>query len=548
MRHTLLAVIAGLISAALLPAAARADWLEARSNHFILYSDDTPDHVRAFSARLERFDRAMRAMRGMPDDPAGPASRLTIYVVDNVASIQRLIGKEEKNVAGFYEPRAKAVAFVPRKSGSGGDFDLTAQQILLHEYTHHFMLTNWTRAAFPAWFVEGFAEFNATAIFRPDGGVTLGAQPRYRVYGLHAIDPLPLERLLRPDPGKLTDEQTEALYARGWLLTHYLTFEPSRRGQLDAYIAAINAGKPTAEAVKAFVDLGKLDAALDRYNDRSLLPAVTLKGDTLAIGDIAIRALGPGEVAVMPAVLRINRGVDKDSAPAVAALARRLATPYPNDAAAQNELAEAECDASRFIACGAAAQRAIAADRRSVHAQLYEGLALAGIATAAHTTDAKTWAGIRAYFLAANRLDTEDPEPLILFYTSFLQADQTPTRNADAGLLYAYALAPHDLALRYMAARVLLQQGDGAGARKAIAPLAYSPHGGGGDAAELLAILDNKGVAAALAKMDAAKEGPANTPHAPAGAGAGSKHHDDIMVPWMATPPAVRAASPGQVG
>jgi hypothetical protein len=110
---------------------------------------------------------------------------------------------------------------------------------------------------------------------------------------------------------------------------------------------------------------------------------------------------------------------------------------------------------------------------------------------------------VRRWFLAANKIDAEDPLPLTLFYNSFVDADQAPTKNANAALLYAYALAPYDLGLRMQAGRVYLQQGNAVEARRAIVPLAYSAHGGGGDRVEqVLATLDQKGSAAALAVLD----------------------------------------------
>jgi hypothetical protein len=299
-----------LLCLCLMPSAALADWQEASSRHFVLYSNDKPERVRAFTTRLERFDKALRVQRGMPDEPISPETRLTVYVVDDTDDVQKLVRGQE-NIAGFYEARAHPVAFVPRQSGTGDKTDLNAQQILLHEYTHHFMLSNWTNAAFPAWFVEGFAEFNATAIFRDDGGITLGAPPQYRAFGIFNSSMLPIERVLSPNPGRLDQEQTDVLYGRGWLLTHYLTFEPSRVGQLNAYIAAINAGKPIADAKRELKDIDKLDRVLSRYAEQPRLPARTLTGSALAVGETAVRALTPAEAAVMPVRIRSAAGVNR---------------------------------------------------------------------------------------------------------------------------------------------------------------------------------------------------------------------------------------------
>jgi hypothetical protein len=52
--------------------------------------------------------------------------------------------------------------------------------------------------------------------------------------------------------------------------------------------------------------------------------------------------------------------------------------------------------------------------------------------------------GHRPYLIAANKLDTEDPEPLYEFYRTFL-SEGSADRNALAALHYASDLAPQDL-------------------------------------------------------------------------------------------------------
>ena len=490
-----------LLCACLIPSAALAEWQEASSRHFVLYSNDKPERVRAFTTKLERFDKALRVQRGMSDEPISPETRLTVYVVDDIDDVQKL-AHGLGSVAGFYEAHAHPVAFVPRQSGNETT-DLNAQQILLHEYNHHFMLSNWTNAAFPAWFVEGFAEFNATAIFRDDGAITFGAPPLYRAFGILNAKILPMNRVLSSNPGDLDEEQANVLYGRGWLLTHYLSFEPSRAGQLNAYIAAINTGKPIAEAKLALKNVDELDHLLDKYADQRRFSTRTISGAALVVGETTVRALTPAEAAVMPVRIRSDAGVGRKEAHAVAVLARRLAAPYPQDAAAQNALAEAEYDAGNYSAAEAAADRALAANPKSIHAMLYKGMALGLVAQQAKKTDPATWGAVRHWFLAANKVDTEDPLPLTMFYLSYIGEGQTPTKNADAALLYAYRLAPYDDELRLLAGRVYLQQGNVAGARRAIVPLAYSAHGGGrNQARQVLAMLDQKGAVAALALLD----------------------------------------------
>lgn len=498
--------------AALLPAAAGAAWYQASSQHFVVYSNDNPERLKAYTQKLERFDKAISVWHVAPEVKRGPASRVTIYVLDDVAAVQKLYGRS--GPAGFYEARGSGpVAFMPR---NGGDGDLSAQAILFHEYTHHWMFSNWSDAAFPYWFVEGFAELHATAIVRPDGGIVFGANPAYRKYTVGDTNLMPVPDLIRAKPSdNLDGRERDAIYSRGWLLIDYLTFNPERRKQFGEYIGAINAGKSPDEAGRLLGNMNSLDVKLNAWGRQPKLPAAGFSPSELPIGEVTLRALGPGEAALMPAVMISKRGVDAKRAAEVVVMARRLAAPFPDDAAAQNELAEAEFDNASsqkddaaaiagFQRAAAAADRAIAADPKSIHALLYRGMADEQILLKQKATDPARWAAVRKWFLAANKIDPEDPEPLVQFYDSFDLAGQKASANAQGGLLYAYALAPYDVGLRMKATHVLLEQNKLKLARIAIAPVAYNAEsaGAGAVAVRVLAAIDTGDAAGALALLD----------------------------------------------
>jgi hypothetical protein len=263
-RWALLAVPA---FAFLMPASARADWHRASSRHFIVYSDDAPEKIKAYTQRLERFDKAIRIFHGMPDDKRGPASRVTLFFFKTVGDIGKLSSSKNISAAGFYNPRVKPVAFMPKTDPRGTI--MTPEIILFHEYTHHWMLTSWADAAFPAWFTEGSAEMHATALMRPDGSVTFGAPPLYRPPPYEKANILPARQLLKSDIPKLDESQRVYLYTRGWLLVDYLTFDPARRSQLAAYITAINGGKSVDEASRQLGDPGTLDARMEAFGRNS---------------------------------------------------------------------------------------------------------------------------------------------------------------------------------------------------------------------------------------------------------------------------------------
>jgi hypothetical protein len=80
-------------------------------------------------------------------------------------------------------------------------------------------------------------------------------------------------------------------------------------------------------------------------------------------------------------------------------------------------------------------------------------------------------------FIAANKIDSEDPEPLMEFYETFVRQGVSPTVNAVAALHYASDLAPQDPGLRMTSAAQYLIDGKVADARRALIPIAYDPHG-----------------------------------------------------------------------
>lgn len=489
----------GLVSAASTPAA----WHEARSKHFVIYADGKPEVLRTFAERLERFDKAMRVFRQMDDPELSDANRLTIFVLNSEQAVSRLIG--DSGAAGMYASRAGgAFAFVPRAAGSRHESeDIHAEQIFFHEYAHHIQLQSAT--ALPAWVTEGFAEFFASAVIQPDGGVVIGRYPPYRVSAISYIGISGEQIVAGMDPPQ-SDLQRHVFYGQGWLLTHYFAFEKKRRGQLVRYLRNIQEGKTLQQAAQsAFGDLKQLNRDLSAYK-RGKLISLLLKPDILAVPPIAVRQLRDGEASVMPVRIQSTRGVDDRSSPGVADRARTAARVFPNDPAAQAALAEAEIDAKHYPEAALAADRALAADANNRLALILKGRALMELA---RTEPKKAdWKSIRSWFARANRLDPDAAEPLMRFYQTFLVAGTTPTPNAVKGLIYAAQLVPQDETLRLMATEQLLRDDRTAEARQMFAPLAFAPHENEptrATTARIMGFIVSGDAAAALRAIDEAK-------------------------------------------
>jgi Flp pilus assembly protein TadD len=203
--------------------------------------------------------------------------------------------------------------------------------------------------------------------------------------------------------------------------------------------------------------------------------------------------------------MRSQVGVTDEDAPRVARDMRKAAAAWPNDPAVQAALAEAEFDAGDLDAADSAAARAIAADPKNIEALIYRAKVGFERAKASKAGD-EGWKAVRKLIGQANRADHNHPEPLMLYYQSFVEQGAEPARLAVSGLHQAFALAPQDFGLRMTAARQLLVDGKAADARRALAPIAYDPHGGTfrQAVAGVIAKLDSDGASAALDALDAA--------------------------------------------
>lgn len=466
---------------------AEARWREASTRHFLIYSEGSEAELREAAEQMERYDSLLRVATGVRDPDQSPATRVTIFYLRDSAKVRELIGARDTGILAFYRPHATGgVIFAPRQDfrynrrGSVNRYQamddrFSAQTTLLHEYTHHFMFNNFNFGA-PLWLSEGYPELFSTARFEEDGSMTVGIPPSERAGEISAASDINAEHiLLRPEANR----QVAAIYAIGWLMSHYLTLHPDRQGrELLRYYQALSAGQPPEQAASVFGDLGQLTNQLREYRRSRQLPVSRIPAERLSTGPINIRELSPAEDAIMEVRMRSKLGVSRDQARNLVGEARRIAANYPDDPFVQVSLAEAEYDARNWDLAEAAADRAIAASPNLVDAHLYKARAIWGRAEAAEDKRPETWREVRQILAAANRIDPGDPEPLMLFYQSYEPAGAEPTENAIAGLITAHELAPQGRDLRILAVRELLRKGDIQRAALAWGPLVGGGHSG----------------------------------------------------------------------
>ena len=482
-------------------APAQAEWLEASNSHFIVYGDMKREEMQRFADRLERFDAALHAGLNLPEVAPATSNRVVIYVVRNQGAIVDL-GRDSA-IAGFYRADISGpIAVTPRKL-SGSDKDFNPEVVLFHEYVHHIMLSN-SESYYPAWVVEGMAEFFSFTQVEPNGDVTIGMPNNARATSIFSDEIVSLSDLLNADAQNGRRVYYDQLYARGWLLIHYLLLGGKRQGQFAHYLALLNDGTPPLKAATdAFGSLTTLDRELNYYREKSMR-AVAIAAAKLQMAPITIRALDAGEAAMMPFRVPSAVGVDDKRAKALVAPARAAAAAYPDHAWVQQTLAEIEYDAGNDAEARAAADRALAVDPKNVMALIHKGLIEMRRAKASKPNDPALWKLARSWFVKANRADPDYAYPYELFYRTFAGAGETPGASAIAGLARAVELAPQNDELRMMLAMEKLRAGDLAAVRTVLAPVAADPHGGGENpAAKLIALIDSgAGLAAVQAEAD----------------------------------------------
>jgi tetratricopeptide (TPR) repeat protein len=486
----LASVMMGLALSLAVPA--KAEWYQATSKHFIVYAEGNGERVKERAEELERFDSVFRYFQKVPARPEEESNKLTVYVVSNDNAVRRLYGSNSASIAGFYDGRASgSVAFTPREMG--GELN-EARIVLFHEYAHHLLLGNFA-AAYPAWFSEGYAEFLSTVSFDKENA-WIGKAAQHRAYTLLQGEPLSASDLFSANMRTIRKNQMPGLYARGWLLTHYILVgaAPERREQFGKYLQALNAGKPGLDAAReAFGDLKQLDKELDAQLKGRTIPALRFSLDKLPQPVVEVRALTPGEKAMIGLRMRSDRGVNAETAGPILKDAIPIGERYPDDAVVQGWLAEMALDAGRYDLAEAAADRALAINPKSSQALIYKAQVRINRAREAKVTDRAVWDEARKWLLRANRIDPNDAYTLLLYYSSFGMAGMVPTANAKDALARAHELVPQDSQLRFAYAYQSLADDRVEDAKLALRPLAYSAHAAPDNkAAQMLAMLEAK--------------------------------------------------------
>lgn len=462
-----------LIAVLLFPAAGHATWREASTPHFLIYSQGSEKSLKQRAERLEAVHYLMLLADGLTEEPH--PYKVRVYVVPDTKTVQRMMTNPSDQVAGFYQPRTEgSVAFTPETTF---DYDqsFSTQVVLFHEYGHHFMLQNFP-AAYPAWFIEGRAELISTASFEKPGVITYGKAASHRS-GELTYESFSASAMVGAVP-KEKAGSSEISYGGSWLVAHYLTFSPSRKGQLAKYLQAFNNGASMGDAAKVFGDPKQFDRDVGAYLRSANFSYRQVPIPATISQNIALRILPDDEATMLPLAMEFTKTMPKDAAKAFTARIATAAAQFPDSAFAQQLLAESQLDIGDVDAALKTTAHLVAIAPQSARAHYFRGAALLAKAEAATEGRGPAVSVARREIVAANKLDPDDPLPLIAYYHSYGAAGMAAPDIAVDGLARAYQIAPQNTGLRLNYVRTLIDRGNKAQAVATLKPLAYSAHGG----------------------------------------------------------------------
>jgi tetratricopeptide (TPR) repeat protein len=477
----------------------RADWLKAESEHFIVYGNTSEASIRNYTRKVERFDSLLRIWFP-PRSEGVKAPKLTIYLADGREEMRQIVPSLPANVGGFYTAGEERIFAVTGGSGTEND------HILFHEYAHHFMY-QYLPGSYPGWFVEGFAEFFATADLTPNRmRVGLHSPGRMNSLTMGENAWLPMETLLRSRASELGD-RSHFYYAQSWALTHYFLSTNERRAAMGRYLTAVmGGGDPVASLAPA---TGFTPAQLQR-EVQTYLGRISFRPEQRESppADVTITRLPASAPDLIWLDLRLARFVPEPLRAGNLAEARRAASRHPNDPWAARVLAQAHLDMKQPTEAIQVLEASLALQPQDPLNLRMKAVSLMDLADTLKQEDPdqhRTLFGqARSLLARAYQLDALDYRLYLSLDRSRRTSDTYPTDNDIDTLLLGRALAPQVKTLTVLAAQALISRDDPQSAISLLSPIANDPHGGEGvnEVRRILALARDKAGLPALPSED----------------------------------------------
>jgi tetratricopeptide (TPR) repeat protein len=235
--------------------AAKDSWTSVRSQNFFLVGNASEKEIRQVATRLEQFRDVFRRLLANANFNSPVPTTVVVFKSDgSYKPFKPVADGKTVSVAGYFQP-GEDVNYITLTTERGAESPF---RTIYHEYVHLLVNNSYGRAAVPAWFNEGLAEYYSTFDIEDDRKVYLGRLVDYHLQLLRQQRLIPLRQLFGVDNYSLERNRHDVrslFYAESWALVHYLILadEGRRLPQLGQFIAAVGRGVATDEAFrKAF--------------------------------------------------------------------------------------------------------------------------------------------------------------------------------------------------------------------------------------------------------------------------------------------------------
>jgi Tfp pilus assembly protein PilF len=243
------------------------NWVEVRSEHFIVATDSNEKKARQIADQFERMRSVFhKALPKLQIDPGAPIIVLATKDDKDFRALEpaAYLAKGQVRLGGLFL-HAPDKNYVLMRVDAEGEHPY---EVIYHEYTH--LLLTKTAEWMPLWLNEGLAEFyQNTDIHEKD--VALGQPSAENITLLRQNSLLPLPILFKVDqssPYYHEENKGSIFYAESWALTHYIEmkdFKEKSQRLVDYADLLQQKIDPVTAATRAFGDLKRLEYELNQY-------------------------------------------------------------------------------------------------------------------------------------------------------------------------------------------------------------------------------------------------------------------------------------------
>lgn len=461
------------------PADQTGFWKRAESDHFIVYSNQSDNLIRRYVAMLEDFDGVLRLLHGKTD--AETPRKLPFYLVSNTQEMRRVLPDAPEEIRGIYLTPLEDIFVVAIRADDGRYDRNNGDDVVLHEYTHHFV-AQYFPAGYPGWLQEGLAEYFMTVDLQPDK-VLIGDFNRGRGYALLNTKWVPVADLLSKSPHQVPEGDRGVFYAQSWLLTHYVWSDKDRRALISDYLDTVRAGSNPMAAWGAVYgqDEKTLEKTLLAYMNK--LSGLELKRAPPPPPKITFSRMPAGADDLILEVQQLKLDIPPAKGPDFLAKMRKVAAKRSAEFYSRRVLARAECDLGDRKTCEEMLRRLLA--ERPQDLETLQILAASRLSTARQAIREKAsrdqvqaiYADAASYLGRIHKIDPNDY--MALFgYAQTKSFDSVPSENTLNVISRAAEIAPQASMIRMTAARLFIQAKEYEAACEMMAPVAGNPHGG----------------------------------------------------------------------